>query len=60
MAAEKNISVEERRTTMNVSLTVDDKKFLKVYAAEHDTSVAALIHDAVERLRREELSDGRE
>lgn len=59
MAAEKNNSIEEKRTTMNVSLTAEDKKFLKVYAAEHETSVAALIHDAVERLRREEQGNGR-
>ena len=57
MAAEKIIGVEDKRTTMNVSLTVNDKKFLKVYAAEHDTSVAALIHDAVERLRLKEKND---
>ena len=57
MAAEKIIGMEDKRTTMNVSLTVNDKKFLKVYAAEHDTSVAALIHDAVERLRLKEKND---
>lgn len=44
---------EQRKTTLNVSISADDKKYLKVYAAEHDTTVAAVIHAFVERLRKE-------
>lgn len=35
----------ESRTTIQVSLTVDDKRLLKKYAADHDTTVAAIIHE---------------
>ena len=45
--------VEERKTTLNVSLSAEDKKFLKIYALEHDTTVAALIEAYVEKLRGE-------
>ena len=44
--------VEERKTTLNVSISADDKKFLKMYALEHDTTVAALIEAYIEKLRK--------
>ena len=49
--------VEERKTTLNISISTDDKKFLKMYAIEHDTTVAALIEAYVEKLRKEKKSD---
>ena len=51
--------VEERKTTLNVSISADDKKFLKMYALEHDTTVAALIEAYVEKLRKGAESNGR-
>lgn len=45
--------VVERKTTLNISISTDDKKFLKMYAIEHDTTVAALIEAYVEKLRKE-------
>lgn len=45
---DKNV---ERKTTLNVSISAEDKKFLKMYALEHDTTVAALIEAYVEKLR---------
>ena len=42
-----------KRTQMNIALTPEDKKFLKIYAAERDTSVAAVIHELIEKLRKE-------
>ena len=45
--------VEERKTTLNVSISADDKKFMKMYALEYDTTVAALIEACVEKLRKE-------
>lgn len=36
-----------RRTTLNLSVTVEDKQFLKIYAAEHDKTVAAVIHECI-------------
>lgn len=50
---EKERDLDEKRTTMQISLTQEDKRFLKVYAAERNMTVAALIHECVERLRGE-------
>ena len=33
------------RTTIQVSLTADDKRLLKKYAAERGTTVAAVVHE---------------
>lgn len=38
---------EERRTVLSLSITVADKKALKMLAAERDTTVAAIIHEWV-------------
>ena len=53
MAKEKEVTREER-VSMNIALSPEDKKFLKVYAVEHDTTVAAVIAECVERLRKEQ------
>ena len=45
--------VEERKTALNISISVENKKFLKIYALEHDTTVAALIEAYVKKLRKE-------
>lgn len=39
------VGMREPRTTMSLSLTVEDKKRLKVIAAERGMTVAALIHE---------------
>lgn len=36
---------EEKRTTLSLSLTVSDKKALKLIAAEQETTIAAVIHN---------------
>ena len=43
---EKNVNME--RVSMNIALS-PEKKFLKVYVAEHDTTVAAVIAKCVKR-----------
>ncbi|MBF1667069.1 MAG: hypothetical protein HXO72_03675 [Scardovia wiggsiae] len=35
---------EEKRTTLSLSLTVADKKALKLMATEQETTIAAIIH----------------
>ena len=45
--------VDEQKTTLNISIAPEDKKFLKMYALEHDTTVAALIEAYVKKLRQE-------
>ena len=39
--------IEEKRTTLSLSLTVSDKKALKMIALEKDTTIAAVIHEWV-------------
>jgi hypothetical protein len=49
----------EPRTNLLLSLSVEDKKFLKIYAAERGMTVAAVIHEFVEGLReRKEAQEG--
>ena len=36
---------DEKRTTLSLSLTVSDKKALKMMAAEKETTIAAIIHE---------------
>lgn len=43
----------EKRTTLSLSLTVDDKKALKMMAAERGTTVAAIIHEWICKYKEE-------
>lgn len=58
MSEDKKVTHEER-VSMNVSLSSGDKKFLKVYAAEHETTVAAVIAECINRLKKETINNGR-
>ncbi len=49
----KETNVREERVSMNIALSPEDRKFLKVYAAERETTVAALIAEYVAKLRKE-------
>ena len=40
-----DMSENEKRTTLSLSLTVSDKKALKMMAAEKETTIAAIIHE---------------
>lgn len=39
---------EEKRTTLSLSLTVSDKKALKMMSAERETTIAAIIHEWIQ------------
>lgn len=41
-------AAEEKRTTLSLSLTVSDKKALKMMAAERETTIVAIIHEWVQ------------
>lgn len=41
-------AADEKRTTLSLSLTVSDKKELKMMAAERETTIAAIIHEWVQ------------
>lgn len=45
---EKGKEDMEKRTTLSLSLTANDKKALKMYAAEHETTIAAVIHEWIQ------------
>ena len=39
----------EKRTTLSLSLSVEDKKALKKYAADHEMTVASVVHDWIQK-----------
>lgn len=39
---------DKKRTTLSLSLTVSDKKALKLMALERNTTIAAIIHEWVQ------------
>lgn len=41
-------AADEKRTTLSLSLTVSDKKALKIMAAEKETTIAAIIHEWIQ------------
>ena len=44
-SAHAGVDTEVKRTTLSLSLTVRDKKALKLLAAERGTTIAAIIHE---------------
>lgn len=47
---------DEKHTTLSLSLTVSDKKVLKMMAMERDTTIAAIIHEWIQE-HLEEVSE---
>ena len=47
VSADSVLAEDEKRTTLSLSLTVSDKKALKMMAAERETTIAAIIHEWV-------------
>lgn len=41
-------AADEKRTTLSLSLTVSDKKALKLMAAERETMIASIIHEWIQ------------
>ena len=48
----KTTAAEAEKTTLNISLTVEEKKFLKVYAAQNGLTVSGIIQEYIEELRK--------
>lgn len=46
--AVENLREDEERTTLSLSLTVKDKKTLKILAAKKDMTIAAMIHEWIQ------------
>ena len=58
MSRKKEMVLEAKRTFMNIALSPEDKVFLEVYDAQHNALVAAVIHDCIEKLRKEVSARG--
>ena len=43
----------EKRTTLHLSVTQEDKRALKLLAIERDTSASALLHEWIEKAKAE-------
>lgn len=54
--AAENLRECQERTTLSLSLTVKDKKTLKILAAEKDMTIAAMIHEWIQE-HLEEVSE---
>ena len=50
----KSIRSGNQRTKLTVSITPDDKRLLKIAAAERNTTVADLVHQWVDQVFRNE------
>lgn len=46
-------AADEKRTTLSLSLTVSDKKALKMMAVEKETTIAAIIHEWIAKHQKE-------
>jgi hypothetical protein len=49
--SEKTAGNGSEKTTLNLSVTVEDKRFLKVYAAQNGTTISGLLKDYIETLK---------
>ena len=51
MMNEKVAGNGTEKTTLNLSITVEDKRFLKVYAAQNGTTISGMLQDYIETLK---------
>ncbi len=49
--SEKTAGNGFEKTTLNLSVTVEDKRFLKVYAAQNGTTISGMLQDYIETLK---------
>ena len=49
--SEKTTGNGSEKTTLNLSVTVEDKRFLKVYAAQNGTTISGMHQDYIEMLK---------
>jgi hypothetical protein len=47
------------KTTLNLSVTVEDKKFLKVYAAQNETTISSMLQDYIETLKKSQTEEAK-
>ena len=49
--SEKTAGNGSEKTTLNLSVTVEDKRFLKVYAAQNGTTISGMLQGYIEMLK---------
>ena len=49
--SEKTTGNGSEKTTLNLSVTVEDKRFLKVYAAQNGTTISGMLQGYIEMLK---------
>ena len=49
--SKKTAGKGSEKTTLNLSVTVEDKRFLKVYAAQNGTTISGMLQDYIETLK---------
>ena len=49
--SEKTAENGSEKTTLNLSVTVEDKRFLKVYAAQNGTTISGMLQNYIETLK---------
>ena len=49
--SEKTAGNGSEKTTLNLSVTVEDKRFLKVYAAQNGTTISGMLQNYIGTLR---------
>ena len=49
--SEKTTGNGSEKTTLNLSVTVEDKRFLKVYAAQNGTTISSMLQNYIETLK---------
>jgi hypothetical protein len=49
--SEKTTGNGSETTTLNLSVTVQDKRFLKVYASQNGTTISGMLQDYIETLK---------
>ena len=49
--SEKTTGNGSEKTTLNLSVTVEDKRFLKVYAAQNGTTISGMLQNYIETLK---------
>ena len=55
--SEKTTGNGSEKTTLNLSVTVEDKRFLKVYAAQNGTTISGMLQGYIEMLKHSQYDE---
>lgn len=52
MTSRESVNVEVEKTTLTLSVTIEAKKFLKLYAAQNGLAVSGVIQNYIKELKK--------